>query len=57
MSKRKTLTDIPDSEIKQVVKDFESEGCVVKKTRQYNGKWTVIAECPYDNKPLPRTSR
>lgn len=57
MSNRKKLTDIPDSEVDQIVKDFESEGCVVKKVRQGNGKWTVIADCPYANNALHWTNR
>lgn len=46
MSKQRTLTDIPDDEVAEVVSDLESEGCTVQKKRQDNGSWTVIATCP-----------
>ena len=42
----RVLTDIPESEVEQVVSDFESEGCSVSKERQANGLWTVRAICP-----------
>lgn len=41
-----TLKDIPDSRVGQVTSDFEREGCQVKKTKQPNSKWTVVADCP-----------
>jgi hypothetical protein len=39
-----TLSDIPDSEVNQVVGDYESEGATVTKTKQSDGTWTVIAK-------------
>jgi hypothetical protein len=42
----RTLSDIPDDEVDQVVGDFESEGCTVQKKRQEDGNWTVVATCP-----------
>jgi hypothetical protein len=49
MSIERTLTDVPDSEVNQVVSDFVSEGCSVVKEKQANGKWTVRATCPEKN--------
>ncbi len=46
MSIVRTLKDIPESEVDEIVKDFESEGCTVEKEKQPNGKWTVRATCP-----------
>lgn len=46
MSSKKTIKDVPDYEVDQIVEDFRSEGCLVKKVKQDNGKWTVIADCP-----------
>jgi hypothetical protein len=46
MSVERVLTDIPDSDVDAVVKDFESEKCSVTKEKQPNGKWTVRATCP-----------
>ena len=40
------LTDIPESDVEEVVSDFESEGASVKKKRQPNGKWKVTATFP-----------
>jgi len=47
---KRTLTDIPDNEVEQVILDFESEGCTTEKNRQPNGKWTVVATCPEKKK-------
>ena len=38
--------DIPESEVAQVASDFESEGCMVIKVKQPDGKWMVKAVCP-----------
>jgi hypothetical protein len=46
MPRVETLSDVPDSEVDQVVKDFESEGAKVTKTQQPDGKWTVVATFP-----------
>ena len=46
MAIERTLTDIPDSDVSEVVSDFESEGCTVTKVKQANGLWTVKALCP-----------
>jgi hypothetical protein len=43
---QRTLTDIPDADVDEVVSDFESEGCTAEKMKQANGKWTVTATCP-----------
>ena len=49
MSIQRTLTDIPNGDVEEVVKDFESEGCTVVKERQKDGNWTVTATCPEGN--------
>ncbi len=46
MATEKVLTDIPASDVDEVVSDFESEGCTVKKEKQPDGKYTVRATCP-----------
>jgi len=46
MAIERTLTDIPQSDVDQVISDFASEGCKVNKTRQPDGNWTVKATCP-----------
>jgi hypothetical protein len=46
MPRVEVLTDIPDSQVDQVVEDFESEGATATKTRQANGLWTVRATFP-----------
>ena len=38
--------DVPESDVDQVVKDFEDDGCKVEKTKQTDGNWTVTATCP-----------
>ena len=48
MTKEFIRRDIPESDVNQVVEDFESEGCTVEKTPQPDGKWTVTATCPDD---------
>ena len=40
------IKDVPDSEVNEVIESFKSEGCVAKKIKQSNGKWTVQATCP-----------
>ena len=59
MPTKRTLEDIPDSDVDQVVKDFQSENCTdIQKQRQGNGKWTVTATCPDSlKKALARRSR
>jgi len=42
----KVLEDIPESDVDQILSDFESEGCTVEKKEQLNGKFTVRATCP-----------
>lgn len=37
------LTDVPTSDLDELVEDFESEGATVETTKQPNGKWTVRA--------------
>lgn len=40
------IKDIPESEVDQIVADFESERCTTEKEKQTNGLWTVRATCP-----------
>jgi hypothetical protein len=42
----KVLKDIPESDVDQVIEDFETEGCTAKEERQANGMYTVRATCP-----------
>lgn len=47
MATQKVLTDIPESEVHEVIEDFQSEGCTnVTREKQPNGRWTVRALCP-----------
>jgi len=46
MAKERTLTDVSAEELKEIVKDFESEGATVETTKQPNGLWTVKATWP-----------
>ena len=46
MATVKVLKDIPESEVDEVVSDFESEGCTVEKEKQPDGNYTVRATCP-----------
>jgi hypothetical protein len=39
----RTLTDVPDTDVDELVADFESEGFSVTKTKQADGNWTVVA--------------
>jgi hypothetical protein len=48
------LKDIPKSEVDQIVKMFEKEGCTTQKIKQPNGKWTVRATCPEKKKTQTR---
>lgn len=41
-----TLTDVSDSDVDQIVSDFEKAGATVTKTKQANGLWTVKATFP-----------
>ena len=43
MARIEELTDIPPSEVDEVVADFKSEGATVKKIKQADGKLTVRA--------------
>jgi hypothetical protein len=45
-----TLTDVPDSDVDMVAADFESEGARVKRQRQSDGNWTIIASFESDQK-------
>lgn len=42
----RTLTDIPSSDVDEVIEDFLSEGCTATKTQQADGNWAVSAVCP-----------
>ena len=46
MATVKVIEDIPESDVDQVIRDFESERCTVEKEQQPNGKFTVRATCP-----------
>lgn len=46
MPRQEILTDVPDSDLARVVKDFESEGATVTKEKQPDGNWTVTATFP-----------
>jgi hypothetical protein len=48
MPRQVILTDIPQSDLDRVVKDFESEGATVTKEKQPDGNWTVKATFPDD---------
>jgi hypothetical protein len=41
-----TQKDIPEQEIARVVAGFEAEAAVVKKIKQDDGRWTVVATFP-----------
>ncbi len=43
MARVEELTDIPTSEVDQVVEDYRSEGAEVEKIKQQDGSWTVKA--------------
>ncbi len=40
------LTDVPESELDEVVHDFKSAGCTAEPEKQEDGNWTVKATCP-----------
>lgn len=42
----RTMTDVPDSEVAEVVSGYEDEGATVTKERQPDGRWKVIAKFP-----------
>jgi hypothetical protein len=46
MPHQEILSDIPESDLDRVVKDFESEGATVTKKKQPDGNWTVTATFP-----------
>jgi hypothetical protein len=47
MPRTETLTDVPESEVDQLVQDFKDSGATkVEKTKQANGKYTVVATFP-----------
>lgn len=39
----RTLTNVPDAAVDQLVEDFQSEGFAVTKTKQSDGTWVVVA--------------
>jgi hypothetical protein len=45
MPRQEVLTGVPDSDVDQVVADFESEGATVERERE-NGTWKVTATFP-----------
>jgi hypothetical protein len=46
MSIERTLLDVPTEIVDEIIGDFESEGCQVVKTKQPDGKFTLVATCP-----------
>jgi len=58
MSRVELLTDVPDSDLDELVSDFENEGATVQKKKQADGKWAVVAVFPNENddRPTPSTS-
>lgn len=48
--KTRTLHNVPEKNLEEVVADFNSEGCTVEPLKQANGKYTVIARCPNEAK-------
>jgi len=47
MHKVVTITDVPDSDVDEVVKDFKNDGATtVTKVRQDSGHWIVTAIYP-----------
>lgn len=46
MALERVLTDIPDSDIDQLVIDFENDGCSATKMRQDDTLWALKAICP-----------
>jgi hypothetical protein len=46
MSRIEEQKNVPDSEVKQVVSDYESEGATVEQIFQSDGNWTVRAIFP-----------
>jgi hypothetical protein len=46
MSRIEELESIPNSDVEEVISDFESEGAQVEKIQQDDGKWTVRATFP-----------
>jgi hypothetical protein len=46
MAREEILKDVPESELQEVITDFESEGAKVEKIKQPNGKWTIKATFP-----------
>lgn len=44
--KDSVLTDVPDSDKEDIVKQFQAEGATVTTKRQPDGKWTITAVFP-----------
>ena len=42
----RTLRNVPNSDVDEVVGDFESEGATVEKTENSDGTWNVTATFP-----------
>lgn len=54
MNNNYKLVDIPGNEVQKIINDFRSEGCIVTKERQQNGKWTITAQCPTQSKTIKK---
>ena len=46
MARTETLNKVADSEVAQVVADYESNGATVSQTKNADGTWTVVATFP-----------
>lgn len=57
MPRTETLTDVPVDEVDQVVQDFKDAGATdVQKTKQPDGRYTVVATYPEDKKKQSQPS-
>ena len=46
MPRIEELDNIPNSDVEEVISDYESEGAQVEKIQQDDGRWTVRATFP-----------
>ena len=42
MPRKETLKDVPEAQVDEIAKDYESEGATVERKKQ-DGGWTIIA--------------
>ncbi len=59
MPKERVLTGVPESDVEEVIADFESDGAEVVKERQTDGTYTIKARFPgpeeFSKERNPRT--